>query len=234
MLLLALSTALSAEVLLVHTPGAALEAHATLHTALTDAGHAVHTAGFPCSGTSADLAGAVERAGEALGEGYVVVAHGLGATIALRADLEASRYVLLAPVLGAPVVEAAKAAAHLETLDLRVATPWRGRDLREALLGTPLPPLTCLSPQLAREVQGWVRAGSVPVALEEVGAPVWVGVGLLDELAPPEVLVAASRRIPERTLVRLGITRLDPRDFGHAAMLVDPIPARAAAGAVAP
>lgn len=68
----------------------------------------------------------------------------------------------------------------------------------------------------------------MPIDLSHVDRPVWIAVSLGDSVASVEAVVPASRALPERHLVRLGINRMDPRDFSHADMLADPIPVRAA------
>lgn len=73
-------------------------------------------------------------------------------------------------------VAAVGPAVHLER-----PAAWNGHDdVRRVLLGADLPPLGCVSASFAREVQGWIRSGDVPLPLEQVTAPVWLGIGLLD------------------------------------------------------
>lgn len=228
-----LAPALAApEVLLVTTPGVELEGYQPLIRAFRDRDVEPVLVSLPCSGDAAALSETVGRAVRAH-PGAVVVAHGLGATLALvgAPDAEVARWVLLGPVLGVPTTGSVRQVATLPVagaVALDRAAWVDGHDLRRVLLGDRLPPLGCFPAALARDVQGWIRAGSVPVPLESVTAPVWMGVGLLDELAPPEVSVPASRRLADRELVRLGITRLDPVDYDHAALLSDPAPVRAA------
>lgn len=209
-------------VLLILTPGWDLEAYVPLIRALRDGGSEVGIVTFPCSGGLDDALARVRRAQGA--EETVVVAHGLGATLALLAGLP-HRHVLLAPVLDVWPVEDTRALAALPVdvaVDLSAGHP-------DLLGGTP--PLGCVAPRLAQTVQGWIREG-MDLPLETVDAHVWIGVGLLDQVAAVEAVVPASRRLPRRELVRLGITRLDPRDYGHVDLLVDPVPIRAAVRAV--
>jgi alpha-beta hydrolase superfamily lysophospholipase len=222
--------------LLVTTPGLDVAHYRPLVEALREGGTEVALVAFPCSGDVDDAVAAVARAGAELPEGYVVVAHGLGATLALAAGpaLAPSRWVLLAPVLDIPDTKAARYLATLEVGGgaLGAARPeWNGRDLSEVLLGGEAS-LGCVAPALAREVRGWMRAGDVPLPLERIAQPVWIGLGLLDEVAATEVAVEASRRLARRELVRLGVTRFDPRDYGHLDLLMDPVPVEAAARAV--
>jgi hypothetical protein len=188
-----------------------------------------------CLGDLDQLADRVRKVVAAQDPPPVVVAHGLGATVALAAGGEVERYVLLGPVLGVPRSAAIDAA--LDRLPGPVArdvpAPWNGRDLRTVLLGDPVPPLTCFPPGLAAEIRTWRERG-LPLRLDRVDAPVWMAVGLLDEVAPVEVAVPASRALAERTVVRLGIAHLDPRDYTHRDLLLDPVPIRAAVRAAVP
>lgn len=233
--MLAAAATAAPEVLIVATPGVGLEGYRPLVAALRDRGVDPAVVELPCSGDAATLSAAIGRAVRGR-PGAVVVAHGLGATLALLGapDAEVSRWVLLAPWLGVPDTAAVRALAGRPVVGppaLDRPAPWSGHDLRRVLLGDRLPPLGCFPAALARDLLGWLEAGAVPVTPEAVAAPVWIGGGLLDELAPPEVLVPASRRFPERELVRLGIQRLDPVDYAHADLLSAPGPVRAAVNA---
>jgi len=192
-------------VVLVTSPGVAFDAYRPLYTALRDRGAAVTVVEPGCVGGLDALAARVRAVVDA-SDRPVVVAHGLGATIALDAGGDVERYVLLAPVLGMPP------SASLVADDL---------------------PVGCFSAALAREIEGW-RVSGVPLALDRVDAPVWIGIGLLDEVAPTEIIVPRSRGLAHRTVVRLGITAFDPADYHHAALLTDPVPVRAAAIAAVP
>jgi hypothetical protein len=239
--LASLSLALAApEVVVVPSPGLSVEAVAPWITALRDAGVTPRVVGWPCSGSMDDLRGVLRQALERSDPDaeLVVLAEGVGATLALAvaAEAPADRYVLVGPVLDVVPVAATRWVAEQAVgaaVDLDVAVPWTDHDdLRAVLLGEPIPPLGCVAPSLATEVQGWIRTGTVPLDLVGVRAPTWIGLGLLDDLAPPEAVVPASRRLPDRTLVRLGLTRLDPTDYDHAGLLRETAPVRAAVRAV--
>ncbi len=221
-------------VVLVVTPGVALEAYGPLLDGLRAGGADPVVVSFPCSGDAASMAARVHQVVAAAARPPVVVAHGLGATVALAAapGLEVERWVLLAPVLDVVPVASTTWLAGLEVgpaVHLEQALAWHGHDdVRPLLLGADLPPLGCVSAGLARDVQGWIRAADVPLPLEQVTAPVWLGIGLLDAVSPPEAVVPASRRLPRRTLVRFGVNRLDPDDYDHLGLLTEPPPVRAA------
>lgn len=220
--------------LLVVTPGVDLTAFLPLARALRADGMDVQALVFPAAGqTSADYADAIASAAASLPDNTVVVSHGLGATLALLAAprLHVDRYVLLAPVLDvSPVAVDAFLADQpvAASLDLSHPVEWAGRDARAVLLGPELPDLGVVSGPFAAEVQGWIRAAHVPIDLSHVDRPVWIAVSLGDSVASVEAVVPASRALPERHLVRLGINRMDPQDFTHAEMLADRIPIRAA------
>lgn len=224
-------------VLLVWTPGVGGEAFRPLREALVAAGHEVTVAALPCSGDARTLARAVERRVEGLETSPVVVAHGVGATLAVLAAQQVAvrGLVLLAPVLDAPDNAAARFVAEQPIgakVDLSRPLAWRHHpDVRAVLLGEDLPALGCFPAGLARDLASWVGPGAPPIDPALVRAPVWVGVGLLDETAPLEVVVPAARRLGAR-VERLGVSGLDGRDFDHAGMLLGEAPIAAAVRAV--
>ena len=76
-----------------------------------------------------------------------------------------------------------------------------------------------------------MRAGP-PLHLDQVRVPVWLGVSAGDALSPVEVVVPASRALPDRELVRFGLNRFDRADFRHGELLVAPEVLRAVRRAV--
>ena len=229
----------SGAVLVVVTPGWELEGYQPLVRALRDAGRDVHVLRFACAGQDAlRLQDDLVAAATTLPDDKAIVAHGLGATLALQAAdrVKAERYVLLGPVLDvepvAAVAFAAERVPETDAIDLARGAVWNGLDLADALVGQGHPKLGCAPGPFAREVAGWALAREVPIALEAVGVPVWIGVSLGDDVAAVEVVVPASRRIPDRTLVRLGMNRMDPQDYEHGQLLTDDVPVRAAVDAV--
>lgn len=223
-------------VLLVASPGVRIEAYEPLVRALRDRGADVVPVAFPCSGDRGSLAASVVRAAAdpaLVDRDVVVVAHGLGATLALGVhdQLDVQRWVLVAPVLGVVPGRWVSQAARAP-----VAGPVELPELArvDAVVGEGARAWTrCLSPDLARELQGWARARHVPLDLAAVEAPVWLAVGALDALSPVEATVPASRALPDRRLVRPGIARLDPQDYDHLSLVRDPVPVRLAADAAA-
>jgi pimeloyl-ACP methyl ester carboxylesterase len=214
-------------VLIVTSPGFGFDAYRPMLQALVDDGVDVRVVEPGCAGDFQALADRVRAVIASQPAPPVVLAHGLGAALALAAGGPVDRYVLLAPILGVPRSAALDDA--LAAADLRDPVPWRGHDdLREVLLGGPVPTLGCFPAALQADLRRFRAAGELPLSLAEVEAPVWIGIGLLDELAPTEVVVPASRALPHRTVVRLGITHFDPQDYGHLALLTDPVPVRAA------
>ena len=227
-----------APVLLVVTPGLDADAFDAWAHRLHKARHPVTPLSLPCEAASgAQLVERIVQAGAELPEGYVVAAHGLGASLVLMAapELEAERLVLLGPVLDVQAVGVLDWLADLElseTVDLAGELSWNGRAVAPLLLGADPPPLTCISAGLAAEVQGWIRAGAVPLPLETVEMPTWIGVSLGDDVASVEWTVPGSRALPDRSLVRLGYTRFDPQDYEHGELLTRPVPLRVATRAV--
>lgn len=175
-----------------------------------------------------DRAGAVRALVEearALPDGYTVVAHGLGATLALSAatELEASRYLLMAPVLDLEPVAALEELAALRlpsegTIDVSGDRLFGERSLVEVLLGGVPTPRSCVPASLAGEIQQWITDG-VPLELEAVTEPVWIGVSLGDSVAAVEAVVPASRRLKSRQIERFGRNRFALHDYRHGELL---------------
>lgn len=219
------------QVLLVTTPGVKLDAYLPLIEAMRAKEVRVEAVVFPCSGTGDDYRRKIVSQAE--GQGWTVLAHGLGATLALQSGVQAERFVLLGPVLDVVPGPAMQPLIHTSiTGVLSLDTPPSEPSLRQLLLGDWEGQLTCVSPLWAKEVQQWLRDAHVPLKLAAIDAPVWLGVGLLDEVATVEAIVPASRIFPHRTLIRLGVARMDPKDYRHFDLLSDAIPVRAAVHAV--
>lgn len=206
-------------ILLVETPGTEPSAWRPIAAALADAGEDVRVVAFPCSGDAATFAAELQRA-EPDGP-YTLVAHGIGATLALQAHLHPSRGVLLGPVLG---VEPSAALARLAAAPLDETVRLDGHPDVAATLGVGGVPLRCVARGLASDVQGWLAGGRVPLAAPEY--PVTVLVAPLDEIAPVEVLVPAARALgtPDRPtrVVRLGLGDFAAADVDHGGLLTDP------------
>jgi hypothetical protein len=222
-------------VLLVVSPGFGVPGFLPLAEALRADGHDVLLLEPGCgAGTLDSLAADVAEAAAKIGPDVVVVAHGVGASVVLAASpaMEARRLVLLGPVLAVwPVASTswlAERAAGATSADLSASVVWNGQDLATVLLGSDPPPLGCAPPAFAAEVASWVRRSDVPIALAAVDDPVWIAVSAGDDVAAVEAVVPASRAIPDRELVRLGINRLDPEDYAHGEMLRAEVPVRAA------
>ena len=183
--------------------------------------------------TSDSLVQLLREKDRELGGNYSLVAHGLGASLSLLAAprLRADEYILLAPILDLSPSRAMASLGELKItgpIDLSRESTWSGLDIREVLLGESGVMNGCLSMGLASEIQGWLHSGEVPLRLEAVDAPIWLGLSLGDEMSTVEAVVPASRRIPNRRLVRFGINRFDERDFSHWELLTSPVPLRVA------
>ena len=234
-LLGALALGVQPEIVLVGAPGLDDRAYLPLVQAMRARGAEVSVVSFPCSGDSASLGQAIVRS--AGGRDVVLVAHGLGATLALgvAAQLDVRRWVLLGPILG-PVDNAAIQSLRRSPIagpvDLSVPMPLNDGIVQDLLLGPHWTEFTgCLAPALARELQVWSVDGWPELSLGQIGDPVWISVGALDELAPVEVLLPASRRFPNRTVIRAGIGRMDRVDLDHLGLLLEPFSVRLAATA---
>lgn len=229
------ATAQAREVVVVMSPGFSFEEHLPLFEELARGGHELHVVGSSCAARgSSSLIERLRVKDRELGGEYTVVSHGLGATIALLAapELRADEYVLFGPVL--EVLPSRSMASLAEPvisrpIELEREPSWSTVDLREVLLGRAKVMNGCLSMGLARELQGWLENGTAPLKLEQIEAFVWLGISLGDEMSTVEGTVPASRRLPNRRLVRFGINRLDARDYNHWDMLSDPVPLRAGA-----
>jgi hypothetical protein len=235
--LYALSTATNArarDVVVVLSPGFSFAEHRPLFDEILRAEHDLHVVGASCVARGSDsLIQSLREKDRELGGHYTVVSHGLGASLALMAapELRADQYVLLGPVLDVLPSRAMASLGELEItgpVDLDQSWSWSGLDLREVLLGRAGVMSGCLSMGLAAELQGWLRTGRLPLELEAIDEPVWLGLSLADEMSPVEVVVPASRRFSNRRLVRFGINRFDERDFSHWDLLTDPTPLRVA------
>ncbi len=200
-------------ILLVETPGTDPAAWRPLIATLESTGERVDVVAFPCSGDAASFAAAIGRA-EPDGP-YTLVAHGIGATLALQADLHPSRAILLGPVLGVePSVALARVA--LRPLDADVRLDRHPDDAAD--LGVGGVRLRCVARGLAEDVLGWISTGTVPIG--PIDAPITVLSAPLDEIAPVELLVPAARALGAR-VVRLGLGDLASRDLDHAGLLTD-------------
>ncbi len=224
-------------VLVVATPGFERPSYLPLVHALTEAGRDVHLLEFPCRDQDAkSLAASVAEAAATLPADTPVLAHGVGATLALMAHPShpASRYVLMAPVLDVQGVAATDHLAEQElgqSVHLGGTAEWNGRQLTPLLIGGEVK-LGCAPVGLARDLQTWVQQDHVPLSLDAIEAPVWMAVSIGDDIASIEAVVPASRRLPNRELVRLGVNRLDGQDFSHGELLTHPTSIHAAVHAL--
>ncbi|MEQ1564865.1 MAG: hypothetical protein ABMA64_04450 [Myxococcota bacterium] len=192
-------------VLVVTAPGVGFDVYRPLLEGLRAAGARVEVVEPGCVGGFDSLTARV-RAEIDRGAPTVVVADGLGATLALAAGGRVERYVLLGPVLAPPDTDAGRAAF----------ADFTSPAARAAVLGEDGG--GCVSTALAAELAaGW------PFTPAPVDASVWVAMGMLDELAPVEVVTPASRALGPRRLVRLGVARFDPRDYTHVDLIRDPV-----------
>lgn len=221
-------------VLVVATPGVELPSYQPLLTTLRERGHDAHLLEFGCGALDTErLAREVQVARDTLGPATPVLAHGFGATLALASHRAGDGdYVLLAPVLKLPALALTEHLAGLEVgASVLLSQPheWNGHDAAKLLVGEL--ELGCVPAPFAAEVQGWVGS-SVPLSLPEVDSDVFIVVSAGDQLAPVEATVPASRALPRRELVRLGLGRLDHQDFDHGELLTHPTPVRVAARAL--
>ena len=204
-------------ILLVETPGTETAAWKPLIVALQAVGEQVQVVAFPCSGNAASFSAAIERA-EPDGA-YILVAHGIGATLALNAEIQPVELVLLGPVLGYEPSATLQAFASAE-IPVRVdldPSPTVARALGIAGI-----PLGCVASGLAADIQGWMRSGRVP--LQRPTMPVTVFAAPLDEIAPVELLIPAARALATHgnvRVVRLGLGDFASADVDHAGLLTD-------------
>lgn len=220
-------------VLVVQTPGFTVSAMQPLLDALQDRDWDPLLLTFDCSGQDLEAYSvAITEALSTMPAGTPVVAHGLGATAALKGGT-AERYVLLAPVVAmqpqALTTELAERKVP-DAVDLSRRFDWRGLSAVEVLLGKA--ELGCIPGAVLREAQGWAKGQPVPLDLASIDVPVWIGISGVDNLSTAEATIPASRALPQRTLVRLGLGRLDPADLDHAQLLTDPVATHAAAASL--
>jgi hypothetical protein len=213
-------------VLVVVTPGWPVEAFLPLARALAADGHRVGLLELPCAGQGpAALAAEITAARDTVPGHVTVVAHGVGAALALLARPDDADYALLSPLLGArPLAAVAALPDGGAAADLGVPIPFGDTTVQRVLFGEVS--LGCTPGPLLDAVQAWSLAGVVPVDLAAIDAAVWLGVSLGDAFANVEAVVPASRALPRHTVARMGIDSLDPRDYDHVGMLVEPRPIR--------
>lgn len=225
------------DVLLVVTPGFTRGAFQPVEQRLRQDGHRVYVLVPGCSGQDLpELVDGIRTTAASL-DHPVVVAHGVGATLALLAHSPAvERYALLGPVLAPPDQELTDLLASREVgyaAHLDVPLDFHGHDAAEVLLGAPAPSLGCVPGDVARQVQGWVRTGAIPLDLEAIDAPVWLAISPGDDVCTLEAVLPAARRISGPTdIERLGLNHRDHQDFDHGDLLSEPVPLRRLARAV--
>jgi len=214
-----------APVLLVQTPGFSSQALAAAEEALVHHGFSVTSLRLPCAELSLDHLGQlVDEARTDLGPQTPVVAHGLGATVALwstRNDPTA-RLALLSPVVGAPFSAATEAYLDStpEAWDVHNQDPWVGRTLHEVVFGPTLAPEGCIPPAL-HPLLHTPRAGrwNTLVGQQE---QVWVGLAVGDVFSPIENQLPALQARDNVDVHWAGWNRLYTRNFSHTEILHDP------------
>ena len=208
------------DVLLVLNPAFSFEEHLTLVDELQQREHRIHLVGLTCAAPGLDsLSEHILAKERQIAGPYTLIAHGIAASVALQTapSLRADELILLAPVLDIYPSRAHQSLAArevTETVSLAKSGAWNEGDEIQALFGQG-EWKGCLSMQVAREIQTWMKGNGPVLKLGAIEQPVWVGTSLGDEFSPVEGLVPASRNIPHRQLVRFGINRLDPKDYGH-------------------
>lgn len=166
---------------------------------------------------------------------HALVGHGLGGTLAAQAATRDPPLALA--LLGAPLAFPSSALATWlceqpvpaggVDLSRQGEARWNGLPVLETLLGSPLPELDRVGAAWLGDLCAWGAAGEA-VDLRTLAAPVWVGVGDLDELGPPERV--RPWLPPQAEFVRFGLLRLDTREYRSVDLLAEGRPARALAG----
>lgn len=226
----------TAVALIVATPGFAAPAYDTLVHALEAEGVDAWLLRLPlhAQGVDAAVTQALPLARRSLPTApLALVGHGLGGTLAARAALVEPPDALallgapLAPPSSALVTWLASLPVPDDGLDLATVgtASWRGQPALPLLVGATLPPLQRVSATWLRDLQGWVARGD-PIDLSAAAFPVWAGVGLLDEVAPAEVV---RPHLGAHEFVRFGYLRLDLQSFDHAGLLAEQRPVNALA-----
>lgn len=213
--------ALAAEpVLLVPSPGIRGEAYSAVIQAVKASGREVQVFSWSCSGKADVLRQSLAEHAQ----GRVVVAHGLGATLALQSQPKVHSWVLMAPVLAIPDSASMKAAIEqLPSGPVSLAAQGQDGGARDRLLGPGWSEWgTCVAPDLISQIRSWAENDGVIPGVTEPGAPVWIGVSLLDEVAPPEWVIPVSREGFPRSVTRIGVTSFDAQDRRHIELLHDP------------
>lgn len=221
--------------LIVATPGLAMPAWDPLVQALEAEGLDAWIARFPPGAQDPDdiVAIGIPTARRMVPPAALaLVGHGPGGTLAARAALEDPPRALA--LLGAPLSPPRSGLVSWlvdlpvppEGLDLaRVTATWQGRPALPLLVGAAPPPLERASAAWLRGLQAWVRRGA-PVDLRDAVFPVRAGTGLLDEVAPAEVV---RPWLGDGAHLRFGTLRMDPQDYDNAALLAQERPTRALA-----
>lgn len=202
----------------VGSPGVPAEAYDAWTGRMAHGGRDVQFVAASCDATLDSLiADVIEVASHSPGE-LVLVGHGLGGTVAVMAAPQVSpvRLVLLAPVLGWKHPSKA----------LEEAAAGGGAGVLEIAGGN------CAFSPIGESAAQWVVTRTVPVALDQIDAPAWIGVSLGDNVASVEDVVPASRDLARRELVRFGFDHLNRTDFDHGQLLSHPVPIKAAVRAL--
>jgi len=207
-------------VLLVPSPGIRAEAYSEVIRTVRASGHEVQVFSWSCIGKADVLRQSLAEQAQ----GRVVVAHGLGATLALQSQPEVHSWVLMAPVLAIPDSASMRAAIEqLPSGPVNLAEEGSDGGARDRLLGPGWSEWgTCVAPDLIAQMLSWADNHGVIPGVNEPGAPVWIGVSLLDEMAPPELVIPLSRQGFPRSVTRIGVTGLDAHDRRHLELLHDP------------
>lgn len=212
--------------LLVVTPGLSLRETAPLVAGIEAAGVDVHALVFAVDAQAPAAMRAAVAAGVASlrGRPVALIGHGLGGTLAIQAAPAAQPDAVA--VVGAPLAAPEQRltqwlgaqpvpALGLTPVEAASAT-WNEQAVLPLLVGEPVPALKPVSSAWLTEVQSWTTPGW-RAGVGRVQAPLWIGAGALDNLAPPE---AVRPEVPDgATFVRFGLMRLDPADPTHVDLL---------------
>ena len=218
-------------ILVVATPGLGREAYLPLTTSLRRAGLSPVLLEHSCRGQDAhDLAHEIEIAVDQH-RPRVVLAHGLGATLVLMADINASVGTL---VLMSPIVEMDSNGVFAWLSRLPVGpsgrldgtVTWDGVSVEELLWGQERLPLTCAPVPFMGEVSDWMRGETVPVQVATIHQRVWVGISLGDRVSGLEYTVPGTNGLPCKRRVHFGVMAFHRRVFSHGDLLTPPIAVR--------
>ena len=194
------------EIVLLPEPGLSLVHTARLSQELAHRGYRVHRVSYDCDAPSLQAI-AADLASLNVDES-IVIAHGLGARLAIQADLQPAGWLLVGPTLDL---------LPLQDLTLYPDDP----EASERLFGDGVQ-FACGAELARAELSKWAARGPAPINVSGITAPTLVLVSAGDDVAPVETTVPVALAIDGVDLIRIGVGGWAHADLSHIALTDDP------------